>query len=197
MIFTGILTAAGYSSRMGALKALLPWKGMTLVRYQVTILKQGGCDEIVLVTGHRSEDIRAELFDLEVSFVENSDYQSGRVSSVKEGIKSASSDTNAFVLLAVDQPRTPDIINSLINSHATSDPIVTSPRFNSKGGHPVVFSSSIKTEILSISEETEGLRSVFEKYRDEMNEVHFEDPIVRLDLNTYEDYEKARVTYGS
>ena len=197
MIFTGILTAAGYSSRMGALKALLPWKGMTLVRYQVTILKQGGCDEIVLVTGHRSEDIRAELFDLEVSFVENFDYQSGRVSSVKEGIKSASSDTNAFVLLAVDQPRTPDIINSLINSHATSDPIVTSPRFNSKGGHPVVFSSSIKTEILSITEETEGLRSVFEKYRDEMNEVHFEDPIVRLDLNTYEDYEKARVTYGS
>ena len=197
MIFTGILTAAGYSSRMGALKALLPWKGMTLVRYQVTILKQGGCDEIVLVTGHRSEDIRAELFDLEVSFVENFDYQSGRVSSVKEGIKSASSDTNAFVLLAVDQPRTSDIIDSLINSHATSDPIVTSPRFNSKGGHPVVFSSSIKTEILSISEETEGLRSVFEKYRDEMNEVHFEDPIVRLDLNTYEDYEKARVTYGS
>ena len=182
---------------MGALKALLPWKGMTLIRYQVTILKQGGCDEIVVVTGHRSEDIQAELFDLEVSFVENPDYQSGRVSSVKEGIKSASSDTNAFVLLAVDQPRTPDIINSLINSHATSDPIVTSPRFNSKGGHPVVFSSSIKTEILSITEETEGLRSVFEKYRDEMNEVHFEDPIVRLDLNTYEDYEKARVTYGS
>ena len=75
---------------------------MTLVRYQVTILKQGGCDEIVVVTGHRSEDIQAELFDLEVSFVENPDYQSGRVSSVKEGIKSSSVDTNSFVLLATN-----------------------------------------------------------------------------------------------
>ena len=182
---------------MGALKALLPWKGMSLIRYQVTILKQGGCDEIVVVTGHRSEDIQAELFDMEVSFVENADYQSGRVSSVKKGIKSASADTNSFVLLAVDQPRTPDIINSLIDSHAAIDPIVTSPRFNSKGGHPVVFSSLIKSEILAITEETEGLRSVFDKYRDQMNEVHFEDSIVKLDLNTYEDYESARVTYGT
>ena len=100
-------------------------------------------------------------------------------------------------MLAVDQPRTSDIINSLINSHAATDPIVTSPRFNSKGGHPVVFSSSIKAEILSITEETEGLRSVFDKYRDQMNQVHFEDPIVKLDLNTYEDYENARATYGT
>ena len=141
--------------------------------------------------------IAGEASDLEVSFVENPDYQSGRVSSVKEGIKSSSVDTNSFVLLAVDQPRTSDIINSLINSHAATDPIVTSPRFNSKGGHPVVFSSLIKSEILAITEETEGLRSVFGKYRDQMNEVHFEDPIVRLDLNTYEDYESARVTYGT
>ena len=116
---------------------------------------------------------------------------------MKKGIKSASADTNSFVLLAVDQPRTPDIINSLIDSHAAINPIVTSPRFNSKGGHPVVFSSLIKSEILAITEETEGLRSVFDKYRDQMNEVHFEDSIVKLDLNTYEDYESARVTYGT
>ena len=182
---------------MGVLKPLLPWKGTTLIRHQVTILRHGGCGEIVVVIGHRSEDVKSELFDQEVIFVQNSDYQSGRVSSVKAGIQAANPESNAFVLLGVDQPRTQGVISKLINSHDVSESVITSPRFEFRGGHPVIFSSSIRAEMLCISEETEGLRSVFDKYRNEMNEVGFEDPIISLDLNTYEEYEKARMIYGN
>ena len=69
--YSGILTAAGYSSRMGSLKALLPWKGTTLIRHQVSALRDGGCREVVVVVGYRSQDIRSELSDQEIVYAEN------------------------------------------------------------------------------------------------------------------------------
>ena len=65
-----------------------------------------------------------------------------------------------------------------------------------KGGHPIVLSASLKNEILDIAEDTKGLRQIFDRYRDNLNEVIFDDPIIRLDINTYEEYEKAINLYG-
>ena len=52
-------------------------------------------------------------------------------------------------------------------------------------------------ELGAITEEGQGIREVLEAHRDEVNEVEFEDPIVRLDLNSLEDYEDAKVRYGA
>ncbi len=54
----------------------------------------------------------------------------------------------------------------------------------------------MKDELLDISEDTQGLRQIFEKYRGDLNEVIFNDPLVRLDINTYEEYEAAIEKYG-
>ena len=37
---------------------------------------------------------------------------------------------------------------------------------------------------------------MFERHRAEITEIHFDDPVVRLDLNTLEAYESAYQTYG-
>ena len=50
-----ILLAAGESSRMGQLKALLPWRGATLIEHQVASLFEGGVDRIVVVVGHEAD----------------------------------------------------------------------------------------------------------------------------------------------
>ena len=50
-MYTAILTAAGYSSRMGNMKALLPWHGTSLILHQISILRSAGCEEIVVVVG--------------------------------------------------------------------------------------------------------------------------------------------------
>ena len=60
----------------------------------------------------------------------------------------------------------------------------------------MIFSAGLKLELESISEETEGIREVFRRHSDKVTEVVIDDPMVRLDLNTPEDYEKARERYG-
>lgn len=53
-----ILLAAGLSSRMGQLKALLPWKGRTLIQYQIEQMKQAKINEIVIVLGYQAERVQ-------------------------------------------------------------------------------------------------------------------------------------------
>ena len=56
-----LLLAAGESRRMGQLKALLPWKGSTLLAHQISALSGAGIDRIVVVLGHRFEELQSEL----------------------------------------------------------------------------------------------------------------------------------------
>ena len=195
-MYTAILTAAGYSSRMGNMKALLPWHGTSLILHQISILKSAGCEEIVVVVGHRASDIENELESRDVVIARNNSYQTGRTSSIKIGVLTASNNSEAYVLLGVDQPRTTEIVSKMLTSHKSKNFLISSPRFKDKGGHPIILSATMKNELLDISENTQGLRQIFEKYRGDFNEVIFNDPLVRLDINTYEEYEEAIIKYG-
>jgi len=192
----GIVTAAGLSNRMGDFKALLPWQGCSLVKYQVQTLKSAGCHYVVVVTGYRAKDIEKEFHKDEVIIAHNVDYQSGRVSSIKAGVMAAPNDVGGYVFLGVDQPRTVEIIADIMKSHDASGALVSSPRYQGSGGHPVIFSSYLRDQILKICEETNGLREIFEENRHRLNEVFMSDRRVRLDLNTEEDYLSAFSEYG-
>ena len=53
-----LLLAAGLSSRMGKPKAMLDWFGEPLINYHINQLKEGGVNEIVVVLGYHSDEIR-------------------------------------------------------------------------------------------------------------------------------------------
>ena len=125
----------------------------------------------------------------------NAGYRHGKTTSVLRGILSADPDATDLVLLAVDQPRPSWVVKRVIESHVENDALITSPRYEGRGGHPLVFSASLRGELESISDEGQGVREVFDVHRGEVNEVMFDDPIVRLDLNTPEEYEAARAKY--
>lgn len=181
---------------MGQPKPLLPWCGVTLIEYQVANLLQAGIDEVIVVLGHQAEAILPHIEMLRASYVVNPDYKSGKTTSIKAGLGAVSLDADAIALLAVDQPRSADLIALVVHSHITKNSVITSPRYQGRGGHPVIFSATLRDEMESISEETEGLRAVFRAHEGEVDALHINDPQGRLDLNTYEDYEKARDTYA-
>ncbi|MEE2928909.1 MAG: NTP transferase domain-containing protein, partial [Chloroflexota bacterium] len=82
-----ILLAAGESRRMGQLKALLPWQGTSLLKHQVASLRAGGVDRVVVVLGHRSDELKAELAEIEgVAWQLNPDYLQGKTTSIKAGL---------------------------------------------------------------------------------------------------------------
>ncbi|MGB8261933.1 MAG: NTP transferase domain-containing protein [Terracidiphilus sp.] len=53
-----IVLAAGYSSRMGRFKPLLPLNGSPAILAVLGLLRRAGIEQIVVVTGHRAEDLR-------------------------------------------------------------------------------------------------------------------------------------------
>ena len=181
---------------MGRPKPLLPWRGKTLVESQIQSLLEAGAHEVIVVLGHKAEEVAPYIEGEVVLAVINPHYTEGRTSSIKAGLEAVSSDATDVVIMAVDQPRTPRIVSDVINAHLEADALLTSPRYRGRGGHPLIFSARLLPELGRISEENQGLREVFERHRAEINEVVFDDPAIRLDLNTPEAYSEAFEKYG-
>ena len=194
---SAVLTAAGESTRMGRPKALLEWHGATLVEYQTDSLMSAGVTEVVVVLGHEHELIAPYVRGPGVRHVVNREYRQGKTTSIKAGLRALDQEAEGILLLAVDQPRPPEMISTIIDAHLGTEALITSPRHRGRGGHPLVFSSKLRVELGSISEEKQGIREVFGAHRGDVNEVEIDDPVVRLDLNSPEAYEEAKARYGA
>ena len=194
---SAILTAAGESTRMGQTKALLPWCGTTLVEYQIACLADSGVSEVLVVLGHQAEVITPYVNTTQARCVLNPLYRLGKSTSIKAGLREIDPGAAAILLLAVDQPRTVEIVSTVIRAHFERDASITSPRYQGRGGHPLIFSASLRQELANISEERQGIREVFRAHREDVTEVELDDPMVTLDLNTREDYEQAKQRFGA
>ena len=177
---------------MGRPKSLLPWEGTTLVQYQVASLLSGGVDEVCVVTGAGGGAV-GPLFTDEagVRVVLNPDYKAGKTTSVRAGVRAVDAAAAAIVILAVDQPRPDWVIRRVIDSHLSAGAPVTSPRFQGRGGHPLVFSAGLRQELLEITEANQGIREIVRRHAAEMNLVEFDSRVVRLDINTPDSYAAA------
>ena len=188
-----ILLAAGESRRMGQLKALLPWQGDTLLGCQVSSLLQAGIHQVVVVLGHKRDRLLPLLEGQDRVFpVFNPDYQAGKTTSIKTGLRARqAADAQTLVLLNVDQPRTSETISTLLSKHESSDCLITIPVFQGKGGHPIILDYSLLPELLEIAEASQGIRAVVRKHKERMQRVEMDTPEVLWDLNTPEQYQAA------
>jgi len=166
---SAILLAAGVSRRMGTLKALLDWQGRLLIIHQIVSLREAGADEVIVVLGHRSDELQArigvnrDVYELgRVRCVINEDYAQGKTTSIKTGLwalgPSAEPD-GAILMLNVDQPRSAGIIRQTLAAHRNGGRnLITIPTYQGKGGHPIVVSRQLYSELIAIDEQTQGMR---------------------------------------
>lgn len=96
----GILLAAGEGSRLGQPKALVELGGQTLAERGVALLRGGGADPVVVVTGAAPADIRG------VRIVHNPQWRSGMGSSLVAGLQALEHQptAGAAVIALADQP---------------------------------------------------------------------------------------------
>lgn len=193
-----ILLAAGESSRMGQLKALLPWRGRPLLQHQVSALRDGGADRVVVVLGHRADDLSPLLDGLEgVDWVLNPDYLQGKTTSIKAGLSAVDPRVAAEILLLnVDQPRSAADIARILDTHRAMGHAVTIPTCGGKGGHPIVLSADLLDELMVIDEESLGVKAVVQRRPESVNRFPLENPEILLDLNTPEQYRQALEAYA-
>jgi CTP:molybdopterin cytidylyltransferase MocA len=190
-----ILLAGGESSRMGTPKPLLEWGGSTLVEYQIAQLREAGADKVIVVLGYRADEVLPHVHRAGAHAIINELYAEGRASSVRVAAGALPEDIGAVVLLNVDQPRPAWVTSRLLDEHRRERALITVPIFEGKRGHPVVFDARLGPELREVREATEGLRAVMQSRAAEVLEVPFDTPVVVLDMNVREEYEKAKTTY--
>ena len=188
-----ILLAAGESSRMGQLKALLPWKGQALLQHQVSALREGGADRVVVVVGHRADDLKPLVEQDEgATWVLNPDYLQGKTTSIKAGLSALDADAaSEILLLNVDQPRSAADIAHVLEAHRSEGFAITVPTCGGKGGHPIVLSAALLEDLRNIDEESQGIKAVVRRHPDAVNRIPLDNPEILLDLNTAEQYRDA------
>ena len=188
-----ILLAAGKSSRMGSLKATLPWRGVTLIEHQIRCLIESGVHQVVVVLGHEANLLNPIVESVDgASWVVNHEYSAGKTTSIKAGLNHITVPfINQIVLLSVDQPRRPDTVRRLLQRHTSSCNMITIPTYQGKGGHPIVLSASVLSEMTKIEEETHGLLAVVRRHAGETDRFQIDDPSLIWDLNTPEQYRQA------
>ena len=195
MTVAAILLAAGESARMGTPKPLLDWGGQTLIEYQLVQLSRPPIERVVTVLGDRADELMPYVRDAGAEAVVNERFADGRASSLRAGAAALADDTEAVLILSVDQPRPHDVIARLVDVHRLSGSLITVPSFEERRGHPPVLDGSLLPELREVSEETRGLRAVIAAHEADVTELAFETAAVLLDLNQPQEYQRARASY--
>ncbi len=125
---------------MGLPKALVRLDGETLLERGVRMLRDGGCDPILVVVG--ASEI--ELTDPQVKVVRNPDWPRGMASSLRAGLAEASG--QAAVVALVDQPGiTPAAVKRLRAAHRPG--FATCATFGGEQRTPVLFDAAVWAEV--------------------------------------------------
>jgi CTP:molybdopterin cytidylyltransferase MocA len=132
----GVLLAAAAGTRMDRPEALVSdERGSWLLRACVT-LRNGGCDDVVVVIGSEAPKARALLGDLPVFIVEAADWADGMSVSLRAGL-SAVGEADAALVHLVDLPDVgPEVVARMIRD-ASPDALARAV-YDGRPGHPVL-----------------------------------------------------------
>jgi CTP:molybdopterin cytidylyltransferase MocA len=184
-----VVLAAGRSRRMGAFKPLLPFgTEKTVAESCVGNLIAAGVEEVIVVLGHRAEELRARLSHLHVRVALNEAAGSEMGVSIARGVAQVSPATSAVLITPVDYPAVPPkVVGELIEAHRRGGARIAVPEWQGRGGHPVLVSLDFREE-LSRLDEARGLRGLFDAHRGEVKRLPVGSPFVARDVDTWEDY---------
>ena len=196
-----VVLAGGSSSRMGRPKQTLPWMGKPLLTWQVEQCGLSRADELIVVLGENAEDFRPLLPESVgrvpvYRIVENPDHALGKTTSVLAGLRAADERATDWMFLAMDAPRPAHTTDELVEAHFAGGLPITYPWHGGIEGHPPVMNASLRSEIEGITEARRGLREVTERDAGRVNRVEFTDPVVIINMNSPEDYERALAVTG-
>ena len=133
-----IVLAAGQSKRMGAFKPFLPFGVSSVIKTTIRYLEKGGCHPIVVVTGHRAEELQQHLSEEDVTVVLNNHLDTEMGKSIEIGVKAVQGTNSAVLIAPADQPAvSPSVVSQLIQKWKLGAPLIV-PTWQGRGGHPVL-----------------------------------------------------------
>jgi molybdenum cofactor cytidylyltransferase len=186
---TAIIPAAGYASRMGCIKPLLPLGKGTVIEHIAGSFQAAGIEDVIVVLGHRYSEIVPRLGKNNIAWVVNKQYAQGMMSSFKRGIQALREGTLAFFIMPADIPlvRT-STLKDLVKTHMAHPLQVIYPVFEGQRGHPPLIPGGFREKILNW-EGHGGLRRCLKAWDSDALDVVTADQGVLMDMDTPDDYE--------
>lgn len=191
MYITGLVLAAGRSSRFGQPKQLLEYRGQTLLDATLNMARSCGFDQLIVALGGASPQVKQTVDLTDCQVVDNVHFTTGCSSSIIAALDVVAPRSDGVVLLLGDQPG--------VNSSTVSDlvhvgddaPLAVS--FYSDGrGHPFWFARSTFDDLRALHGD-KGVWKLIESGRWPVVAVPADGP-VPLDVDTWDDYQRLLET---
>jgi len=187
-VVSGLILAAGRSSRLGRPKQLLPLAGRPLLTHVLENAAASTLDEIVLVLGHEADRIRAAVGDLGQRLIVNPDYAAVQSTSRRAGLAALDPAAAAVVVLLGDQPQVgPAIVDALVAAFRGGAGPIVLPLYGGRRGNPVLFARALFPELATVVGD-EGARGIVRARGAEVVGVPVGDDPPPRDVDTEEDY---------
>ncbi|HSR68471.1 MAG TPA: nucleotidyltransferase family protein [Acidobacteriota bacterium] len=172
-----VVLAAGGSRRLGRAKQLVVWEGETLLRRAARTALGSACGPVVVVLGHRFEEMRREVSGLDVRVVVCEEWEQGMGRSLAWGIRGlvegeVEGELKAAIVMTCDQPLvTAGVLNRLIEEWAEGR-LVAACEYAGTVGVPALFDASLFEELMALKGDR-GAKGVIRKHGESLGLVQF------------------------
>src|SRR5215469_4217752 len=134
---------------MGGIKALMPFGESTLLETVIANVRASLVNEIVVVLGASSDEIRQKISFPQIKVVVNGNFRDGMGTSLRYGVAEVTGDAALAVL--ADQPLVQTrTIDRLIREYREKAPQIAIPLYRGFRGNPVLLDRSVFPEILNL-----------------------------------------------
>jgi CTP:molybdopterin cytidylyltransferase MocA len=197
----GILLAAGDGTRLGQPKATVELGGLTLAERGVALLRDGGADPVLVVTGAAPVQVPGTVS------VHNPDWLSGMGSSLATGLRAlagpggpdplTADGITAAVIALADQPLIgAAAVRRLIDAHAGGSAVVVAA-YDGKPRNPVLIAREQWAAVLAVVAGDTGARPFLRAHPELVTLVECGDVGRPDDIDTPEDLARVRAHLSS
>jgi molybdenum cofactor cytidylyltransferase len=182
---TGLVLAAGGSTRLGAPKQLLPYGDATLLDHVLNTARACAFDQLVCVVGGSANDIRARVNLSGATVVENRYFGEGCSSSIVAALTAVDPRADVLVLMLSDQPGVrAETVDALLAGRG--DAPLAACAYADGRGHPLAFARSTFADLQALHGD-KGVWKLLDRHAEEVVDVPTPGPIPR-DVDTEADY---------
>jgi molybdenum cofactor cytidylyltransferase len=187
---SGLILGAGASQRFGQAKQLSPFRGTTLLGWVVDQAHHAeGLDELVVVLGRASAEIRQRLNFGNAKVVENPVFGEGCASSYRAGVDTLDPRSDAVMIILGDQPGIdPPIIDHVAQEWRQSNSQIALSSYRGRRGHPMIFGRSFFDKLVGLHGDKAAWKLI-DANPALIHEILFELPFPE-DINTLEDLQR-------
>jgi molybdenum cofactor cytidylyltransferase len=186
---SGLILAAGTSSRMGQPKQLLPFRGTILLDWVMAQAESASAlDEVIVVLGRAADEIRPQLRNTRAKVIINPVFTEGCSGSYKAGMATIDPRAEAVMVLLGDQPGVNSaVIDQVAQDWRTQGGRIALTAYRGRRGHPMVFAHELFDQLRQLSGDKAAWK-ILDAHPDWVRDVAV-DHAFPEDIDTRQDYE--------